>query len=104
MRDASDRSRPHTARSSVHALPLPLALEPPMARAFSGRRLRTARRTAGLTAEQVAARVGRTPYTVWGWERGNARPSVDVVDALANAVGVSLADLLADDRTSGVAL
>lgn len=68
-----------------------------MARVFSGRRLRTARHVAGLTAEQVAARVDRTPHTVWGWERGNARPSVDVVDALAEAVGVSLVDLLADD-------
>lgn len=69
-----------------------------MARSFNGGRLRAARHAAGLTAEQVAARVGRSPWAVWRWERGAAQPGISVADSLADAVGVSLPDLLADDR------
>ncbi|MDX3578657.1 helix-turn-helix transcriptional regulator [Streptomyces sp. FL07-04A] len=69
-----------------------------MARHFSGGRLRAARRAAGLTAEQVADAVGRSPWAVWRWERGAAQPGIGTADLLADAVGVSLPDLLADDR------
>jgi transcriptional regulator with XRE-family HTH domain len=69
-----------------------------MARSFNGSRLRAARRAAGLTAEQVAEAVGRSPWAVWRWERGVAQPGISLADSLADAVGVSLPDLLADDR------
>lgn len=69
-----------------------------MARHFSGCRLRAARRAAGLTAEQVAHAVGRTPWAVWKWECGAAQPGIGTADRLADVVGVALPDLLADDR------
>ena len=69
-----------------------------MARTFSGRQLRAARHAAGLTAEQVADAVGRSPWAVWRWERGGAQPGIDTADLLATTVGVALPDLLADER------
>ncbi|QJS13213.1 helix-turn-helix transcriptional regulator [Streptomyces argyrophyllae] len=71
-----------------------------MARTFSGPRLRAARHAAGLTAEQVADAVGRSPWAVWRWERGVAQPGIGTADQLADVVGVSLPDLLADDRSA----
>lgn len=75
-----------------------------MARRFSGRQLRTARRIAGLSVHQVADRVGRTCWSVYAYERGAAQPPIEVADALANVVGASLADLLADDGVKAVAV
>ncbi|MEU6703868.1 helix-turn-helix transcriptional regulator [Streptomyces wuyuanensis] len=68
-----------------------------MARTFSGVRFRTARHAAGLTADDVAARIGRTRWSVWCYERGTALPSIPIADALADAVGRPLNDFLADD-------
>lgn len=68
--------------------------------AFSGTRLRAARRKAGLTADQVAARVHRSPSVLWSYEQGRARPPVDIAAGLAEVIGVPLAELLADDRAA----
>ncbi|TXJ80685.1 XRE family transcriptional regulator [Streptomyces lavendulae] len=78
----------------------PLTKAAPMARTFSGRRLREARHAAGLTAEQLADAVDRSPWAVWRWERDAAQPSIGTADRLADAVGVALPDLLADDRAA----
>lgn len=69
-----------------------------MARRFSGLELRAARHRAGLSVHQVASRVGRTCWTVYAYERGAAQPPIEVADALADVVGTSLNDLIADDR------
>ncbi|MEV6833610.1 helix-turn-helix transcriptional regulator [Streptomyces sp. NPDC051133] len=73
-----------------------------MARRFSGHQLRTARRTAGLSVRQVAASVGRSRYAVHAYERGAAQPPIEVADRLADVVGASLTDLLADDGVQAV--
>lgn len=56
-------------------------------RAFSGQRLREERMAAGLSAEQLAQRVHRSLYSIVGYERGTARPSVPVLGALAAELG-----------------
>ncbi|MET7890637.1 helix-turn-helix domain-containing protein [Streptomyces mirabilis] len=68
-----------------------------MPRTFNGPRFRDQRRLAGLTVEDIAARVGRSPFSVWGYERGAAVPPIPVADALADAIGLPLERLLVDD-------
>lgn len=68
-----------------------------MPRTFSGHRFRTARQAAGLSVHDVAARVGRTCWTIYEYERGTVRPSIEMADALSDAVGQTLTDFLADD-------
>ncbi|MEU0069537.1 helix-turn-helix transcriptional regulator [Streptomyces sp. NPDC006332] len=75
-----------------------------MARHFSGLQLRAARRRAGLSVHQVAARVGRTCWSVYAYERGAAQPPIEVADALADVVGAPLTALLADDGVKAVAV
>ncbi|MEV3846896.1 helix-turn-helix transcriptional regulator [Streptomyces microflavus] len=69
-----------------------------MPRSFSGHRFRIARRQAGLSVHDVAARVGRTCWSLYAYERGTAQPPIPVADALADAVGQPLSAFLADDR------
>lgn len=65
-----------------------------MARAFDGAALRDARRLAGIPAAQLAATIGRTEWTVWSYETGRIRPSVDVAAGLADALDLHLEQLL----------
>ncbi|WP_411088334.1 helix-turn-helix transcriptional regulator [Streptomyces sp. 061-3] len=74
-----------------------------MPRSFSGHRFRTARRAAGLSVHDVAARVGRTCWSLYAYERGTAQPPIPVADALADAVGQPLVALLADDSKAAAA-
>ncbi|MEU3546285.1 helix-turn-helix domain-containing protein [Streptomyces longwoodensis] len=66
-------------------------------RSFSGQLLRAQRARVGLSAAQLAARVGKTKWSVWRWEQGRVQPPIPVVDAVADALGVPLDALLADD-------
>jgi transcriptional regulator with XRE-family HTH domain len=50
-------------------------------------RLRALRLAAGLTQEELAARVGRTHATVSDYERGRRRPRPDLLAALARVLG-----------------
>ncbi|WP_455361994.1 helix-turn-helix domain-containing protein [Streptomyces sp. SYSU K21746] len=68
-----------------------------MPRTFSGHRFRTARRAAGLSIHDVAARAGRSVWALYAYERGAAQPPIPIADALADAVGQPLMELLADD-------
>ncbi|MFF2215038.1 helix-turn-helix transcriptional regulator [Streptomyces antibioticus] len=66
-------------------------------RQFSGPRLRDQRLLAGLSAAQLGERVGRSESTVCRWERGRTQPSISYADAVADALGIRLDVLLADD-------
>ena len=55
-----------------------------------GLRLREARKAAGLTLRELAARVGIANYqTIDNIERGKQRASVDQIESLAHALGIS---------------
>lgn len=71
-----------------------------MSRSFSGPRLRDQRRLAGLSVHDVANRVGRSCWSVYAYERGEAQPPIPVADAIADALGLPLDRFLADDRTA----
>lgn len=74
-----------------------------MARTFNGPRFRDQRRLAGLSVHDVAARVGRTCWSVYRYEQGVVIPPISVADALADTVGVPLDRFLTDDRPKQVA-
>lgn len=63
-----------------------------------GARLQAARAARGLTQAQLAEAIHIEPVTLSRYETGSRGASVSVLDAAANALGVTLADLVADDR------
>ena len=72
-----------------------------------GERLAGARREAGLTQRELAARAGVTLNSIWRYETGRRPEDYDVLARLAEAVGVPVDVLLrggsASARASGVA-
>jgi transcriptional regulator with XRE-family HTH domain len=63
-----------------------------------GRRIRGAREAAHLTQEQLARRLGLKPTSVSHMEAGRQGVSVEQIERIAAACGVSPADLLSIDR------
>jgi transcriptional regulator with XRE-family HTH domain len=62
--------------------------------AFSlGKRIRDLRRARGLTAAQLAERLGVSEFAVSRWECGHTAPRMRRIAALAKALGVSLPEL-----------
>jgi len=55
-----------------------------------GRRVRTARREAGVTQEDLAARTDRSTEAVSNIERGVSLPTLDTLERLAEALGAPL--------------
>jgi transcriptional regulator with XRE-family HTH domain len=78
---------------------VPTIVKPPVPEApeFSPRRLRAARRAAGLSLDALAERVGRRWSTVIRYEHGDAQPSVAVLGALAHVLGCSIDSLFEVD-------
>jgi len=62
--------------------------------AMFGQRLRHARRTRGLTLAELGERVGRTPSVLSLIENGKREPRLSLVEQLAAALGVPVAELL----------
>ncbi|NUL46099.1 helix-turn-helix transcriptional regulator [Cellulosimicrobium funkei] len=58
--------------------------------AVIGRTLRMARKTAGITQEELADLVGISDRTVRHIEKGSPAPSIGSVVAVANALGLSI--------------
>lgn len=56
--------------------------------------IQSARKSAGLTQEQLAARVYVTRQAVSRWETGESEPGIDMRKLLASVLGVSVASLL----------
>ena len=74
-----------------------------MARRFSGDSLRAIRVNADVRAEQLALDVGRSVYTIAGYELGTITPPSDVVGKIADRFGVSIDDLYADTEATVLA-
>ena len=63
-----------------------------------GERLRSSRRERGLSLRDLAQRLGVSPSLISQIELGRANPSVSTLYALVSELGVSLDDLLFNDR------
>jgi tellurite methyltransferase len=63
-----------------------------------GKRIAAARKGAGLTQNDLALKVGVTAQAVSKWERGNACPDIAILDEIADALGISLIELLGVDE------
>src|SRR3954467_13011823 len=59
-----------------------------------GQRLRHLRRSKGMTLEQLSAAVGRAPSQLSLIENGKREPKLSILQAIAGALGVPMADLL----------
>lgn len=59
--------------------------------------IRSLREARGLTQRQLADAIGVTDKAVSKWESGRGLPDISLVDALAGALGVSVAELLTGD-------
>lgn len=65
-------------------------------------RLRRLRQERGLTLAQVADELGVSKPTVWAWEKGQARPAENRIEALARTLGVPDTELLSGRDASGL--
>lgn len=75
---------------------------PPSSLAASvGAQLRLRRDQRGMSAAELARRAGLSKATLSGLESGRANPTIDTLDAVAVALGVPLADLLAETDDAG---
>ncbi|SHJ57923.1 Helix-turn-helix domain-containing protein [Nocardiopsis flavescens] len=59
--------------------------------------MRAARKRLGMSRDELAARLNRTPLTVRRWETGKATPNDHSVTALAVALDVDARELVADE-------
>jgi transcriptional regulator with XRE-family HTH domain len=59
-----------------------------------GQKIRLARQRAGLTQEDLAARISRTPESISNIERGLQEPGIKTIQRLAKALGLPLLELL----------
>ena len=64
------------------------------------RGLRALRRRAGLTAAQLAARMGYTRTTIYYWETGQSWPSSEELPKLARILGCSIDDLFREQENT----
>lgn len=67
-----------------------------------GERLHRLRKLRGLTQGELAAQLGVSKPTVWAWEQGRARPIEERLDAIAEALGVTSADLRPSRTIAGL--
>lgn len=58
------------------------------------------RKERGLTQEQVEERSGFSQWYISSLERGRRNPTIISLYELANAIGVRVADLIADDAAA----
>ena len=63
-----------------------------------GKKIAEARRHSGLTQNALASRVGVTAQAVSKWEQGRSCPDIAILDEFADALGISLIELLGMDR------
>lgn len=61
---------------------------------FAGHRLQELREAQGRSRERLAGDIGRSYPAVVAYESGRVTPPLPVAEAIAQALGVPLADLL----------
>ncbi|MGQ7296454.1 helix-turn-helix domain-containing protein [Quadrisphaera sp. KR29] len=86
----------HAAPVSSGAAPRPVAPAAGVDALTVGRRVRHLRTARGMTLEELATAVGRAPSQVSVLENGKREPKLSVLQAVAAALGCSLADLLVE--------
>jgi len=59
-----------------------------------GRKIADARKRSKLTQNDLAIRVGVTAQAVSKWEQGRSCPDIAILDEIADALGISLFELL----------
>ena len=59
-----------------------------------GKKIAEARRSTGMTQSALALRVGVTAQAVSKWEQGRSCPDIAILDEIADALGISLFELL----------
>lgn len=59
-----------------------------------GLQIRAARRAAGLTQDQLAARIERDVKSISRWENAHRAPDLTDLLVIADAIGVPLSDLV----------
>jgi transcriptional regulator with XRE-family HTH domain len=64
-----------------------------------GRKVRQFRRMQDLSQDDLAARVGASRVTLSRFETGARMPSIEMLEKLADALGVKVTDLLAEEST-----
>lgn len=65
-----------------------------------GQRLRARRVELGLTLAQVAEKAGLSLPYVSNLERGRGNPTIEALEALAHALGMTLGALIGDERAA----
>lgn len=63
-----------------------------------GRKIADARKRLKLTQNDLALRVGVTAQAVSKWEQGRSCPDIAILDEIADALGISLFELLGVDE------
>ena len=63
-----------------------------------GKKIAEARRKSGITQSALAVRVGVTAQAVSKWEQGRSCPDIAILDEIADALGISLIELLGMDE------
>lgn len=61
-----------------------------------GERISAARKVAGITQEELAAKLTITPQAISKWERGTGLPDISVLPELAEALGISVGELFGE--------
>jgi len=84
----------------MHAV-VPRTPRKPSIRHAQGARILKLRQAAGLSQVELAQALGVPQTTIAHWERSDKPPRSDVLPQMATALGVAVADLLADSDSSG---
>lgn len=63
-----------------------------------GKKIAEVRRRSRLTQNDLAVKVGVTAQAVSKWEQGKSCPDIAILDEIADALGISLFELLGMDE------
>ena len=61
---------------------------------YLGRKIADKRKISGVTQHDLATKVGVTAQAVSKWEQGRSCPDIAILDEIADALGISLIELL----------